>query len=144
MEPRECEALVPNADGEFFVYRGKMMLIKRIWMDSTDGLAPDPKSGDVDVMVEMENGEIWTAHFVTLPYLSQQLEMSFTVPDTAKIGFVALETPHVIVRDLDQETVEDVIYELMGLGTMESVFDLVIEPEANILQETEGENHGAL
>ena len=120
------------------------MLIKRIWMDSTDGHPPDPQEGDVDVMVEMENGEMWTAHFVTLPYLQQQLDMSFALTGTAKIGFVALETSHVIMRDLDQETVEDVVYELFGQGTIESVFDLVIEPEIEHPAQAEGENHGEI
>lgn len=105
------------------------MLVKRIWIDNNEGF--DPYGGDVDVMVEMENGEMWTAHFVTIPYLQQQLELSAAVADDQKelgtIGFVALETPHVVVQRLTQESIEDIVDDLMALETFESVFDLVID-----------------
>lgn len=100
------------------------MLVKRIWLDKTEDF--DPTRGDVDVMVEMENGEMWTAHFVTIPYLQQQLDLSAHVVD-GSAGFVALETPHVIVKDLNQEAIEDIVDDLVLLGTFESVFDLVID-----------------
>lgn len=103
------------------------MLVKRIWMDSVDGQPPDPVAGDVDVMVEMENGELWTAHFVTIPYLQQQLTMSAAVTGSELNSHVALETPHVIVQQVSQEHIEDIVYELIGAGTFESVFDLVID-----------------
>ena len=102
------------------------MLVKRIWIDPSDGRTPDPKEGDVDVMVELESGELWTAHFVTVPYLKQQLEMSRAVTSHHH-GFMAMETPHVVVDSLDQEAITDVVYELMGSGTFESVFDLVMD-----------------
>ena len=115
------------------------MLIKRTWLDSVDGHPPDPISGDVDVMVEMENGELWTAHFVTLPYLQQQLEMSAAVTGSQETGFVALETPHVVIKKVEQDLIEDIVYELMGAGVFESVFDLVIDtPKLDALK-TNGE-----
>ena len=36
--------------------------------------------------------------------------------------FLALETPHLIVEDLFQDTIEDVVDNLMVLGVFESVF----------------------
>lgn len=102
------------------------MLIKRIWIDTTEGDSPDAETGDADVMVEMETAEVWTAHFVTVPYLQQQLELSMAMTPH-KIGFMALDTPHVIIQRLERDVIEDVVYELMGSGTFESVFDLVID-----------------
>lgn len=106
------------------------MLIKRLWLDDMDE-AFDPLVGDVDVMIEMENGEMWTAHFVTIPYLQQQMTLSETVTagqrGMGQIGFVALETPHVIVEKLSQEAIEDIVDTLMTMGTFEAVFDLVID-----------------
>lgn len=113
------------------------MLIKRVWID-TPTLDPyDPETGDVDVMIEMENGELWTAHFVTLPYIQQQLEMSRAVAERqselGRVGFMALETPHVVVDRLTQEAIEDVVDNLLILGTFETVFDLVIDtPEDSL------------
>jgi hypothetical protein len=113
------------------------MLVKRVWTDLVEGPA-DPGQGDVDVMVEMENGELWTAHFVTVPYLRQQIDLSKTVAndqsELGNIGFVALETPHVIVEKIDQNAIEDIVDDLMVLGTFEAVFDLVIDtPEEQML-----------
>jgi hypothetical protein len=111
------------------------MIVKRIWMDTLDEDF-DPATDGVDVMVEMVNGEVWTAHFVTLAYLKQQMEMSVAVAVTEGIlgraGFVALETPHVIVESLNRESIEDVVEDLLTLGTFESVFDLVTDlPESS-------------
>ena len=116
------------------------MLVKRVWTDLTDDGTTDSGQGGVDVMVEMENGELWTAHFVTVPYLKQQIDLSKTVADDqselGNVGFMALETPHVIVEKLDQNSIEDIVDDLMVLGTFEAVFDLVIDtPEEQILED---------
>lgn len=116
------------------------MLVKRVWIDLTDEGPGDSGQGGVDVMVEMENGELWTAHFVTVPYLKQQIDLTKSVADDqselGNVGFVALETPHVIVEKLDQDSIEDIVDDLMVLGTFEAVFDLVIDtPEEQVLEE---------
>lgn len=107
------------------------MLVKRLWTEKTDVGDADLSESGVDVVVEMENGELWTAHFVTLPYLRQQIEMSKAVAagqtELGSVGFVALETPHVIVDDITAESIEDVVDNLMVLGNFEAVFDLVID-----------------
>lgn len=114
------------------------MLVKRIWTDTVEEEF-DPDSEGIDVMVEMITGEVWTAHFVTIPYLRQQMEMSAAITNSEAVlgraGFVALETPHVIVERLDREAIEDIVDDLLTLGTFESVFDLVTDlpeiPEGN-------------
>lgn len=111
------------------------MLVKRVWTDLVTDEPLDVLAGNVDVMIEMENGELWTAHFVTIPYLTQQLQMSKAVAaDQSELGskgFLALETPHVIVENLSQETIEDVVDNLMVLGTFEAVFDLVMDHDSD-------------
>jgi len=108
------------------------MLIKRLWLDLAPDDSPlDPHNGDVNVFVEMENAELWMAHFVTIPYLRQQMAMSADVARTeshlGRVGYVALETPHVIVDHLSREVIEDVVDNLLFLGTFEAVFDLVMD-----------------
>lgn len=105
------------------------MLVKRVWIDQSE--SDDPKEGSADVMIEMETGELWMAHFVTLPYLQQQMALSKAVADgqheLGEVGFVALETPHVIVEELNMESIEDIVDNLLVLGTFEAVFDLVMD-----------------
>lgn len=108
------------------------MLVKRVWIELEDQDEMGATSeGSADVMVEMENGELWTAHFVTLPYLKQQMSLSLAVAERHRslgsIGFVALETPHVIVDHLEREIIEDIVDNLLALGTFEAVFDLVTD-----------------
>jgi len=120
------------------------MIVKRVWIEKELADEPlDPLNGNVDVMIEMENGELWTAHVVTIPYLQQQIAMSKAVAESqtelGRHGFMALETPHVIVEKLSQEIIEDVVDNLMVLGTFEAVFDLVIDhaSDADSSDETE-------
>ncbi len=109
------------------------MLVKRVWIDQlgSDPVDDTATGGNVDVMVEMENGEMWTAHFVTIPYLQQQLEMSKAVAEGQNelggVGFIALETPHVVVERLTRDAIEDIVDNLMVLGNFETVFDLLID-----------------
>ncbi|MFP4322124.1 MAG: hypothetical protein ACLFTK_06705 [Anaerolineales bacterium] len=106
------------------------MLVKRIWTENHADPALEYPI-DVDVMVEMENGELWTAHFVTILYLQQQMELSEAMAEAqtglGRVAFVALETPHVIVNRISSEAIEDIVDNLMVLGTFEAVFDLVID-----------------
>lgn len=89
------------------------------------------ESDSCDVIVQMEDGTLYTAMFVTLTYLSRQMELghevSRSLPDTAPVAFATLETPHVIVRDLERETLEDTVDNLIALDTFGSVFTQVTE-----------------
>ncbi|MCC6800847.1 MAG: hypothetical protein IT325_12080 [Anaerolineae bacterium] len=104
------------------------MLVKRVWIEPEPEVAFDPYSDSADVLVEMEDNRIWQAHFVTLDYLRQEMELSLDVARAHKRAlaatpFLALETPHVVIEDLFQDTVEDVVDNLMVLGVFESVFE---------------------
>jgi len=51
-------------------------------------------------------------------------EVAHDIANMPPVRFVAIETPHVIVDTLDQDTIEDTIDNLMTLGVFESVFTL--------------------
>ncbi len=86
-----------------------------------------------DVIVEMEDGVMYTAVFVTLPYLQRQMELSFQfskqLPDSTPTRFAALDTPHIVLEQLDRETIEDTIDNLIAMGTFTSVFTQVTEDQ---------------
>jgi hypothetical protein len=100
--------------------------IKHIWIEQQGVSGFDPYNDSTDVIVETEDGQMWLAAFVTIPFIQRQMflsqEISTGVKYMAPIRFTALETPHVIVENLLPETIEDTIDNLMTLGTFESVF----------------------
>lgn len=99
-----------------------MYTVKRVWIDDTEG----PKEGSMDVLAEMEDGTLWMARFVTIPYLRQQmnygLEVSHSLPNTPAVRYATIETSHIIVNKLDIDTIEDVIDNLLALEVFESMF----------------------
>lgn len=103
-------------------------MIKHIWIEHQDALGFDPARDSTDVLVLTEDDELWSASFVTIPYLQRQMqasrEVAHDIANMPPVRFVAIETPHVIVDTLDQDTIEDTIDNLMTLGVFESVFTL--------------------
>lgn len=71
---------------------------------------------------------MWSASFATINYLHRQMETSRAVArDHAgmpQIRFTAIETPHVIVDTLDENTIEDAIDNMVTLGVFETAFVL--------------------
>jgi hypothetical protein len=107
-------------------------MIKRVWIEQQGEPGFDPYQDSADVLVELEEEQLWSATFVTIPYLQRQMAMSGHVaegisPNMARIHFVALETPHVIVENLLSDTIEDTIDNLMTLGIFESVFFMYMD-----------------
>jgi hypothetical protein len=103
------------------------VLLKRLWIEREPQNAFDPYKDSADVLAEMEDGNLWQARFVTLAYLNRELQLSLDVAHQHKralapTAFLALETPHVIADNLLQDTIEDVVDNLMTLGVFESVF----------------------
>lgn len=94
----------------------------------------DSERDACDVIVEMEDGNIFTAVFVTLPYLRRQMELSLAVcrqfPDAQPVRYAALETPHLVLESLDRDTIEDTIDNLLTLENFESMFTQVTEEPA--------------
>jgi hypothetical protein len=93
-----------------------------------------------DILVEMVDGTIYTAVFVTLDHLRRQMSLMYDlcaqVPDTVPTRFAVLEVPHIIVDKLDRDYIEETIENLLALETFTSVFIRVTETEAETTGET--------
>ena len=91
--------------------------------------AQEPDS--CDVIVETDNGKIYNALFITIPYLQRQMQLSYTVgkqlPDVPPVRYAVLETPHLVVDNLNRDTIEDTIDNLLALDVFEGLFTLVTE-----------------
>lgn len=98
---------------------------EHIWVEIQDSAEADA----CDVIVKMENGAYYTAVFVTLPFLQRQMDLSYEVskqlPDTTPVHYAALETPHILISDLQRETIEDTIDNLLALDIFENLFTQV-------------------
>ncbi|MBN1566043.1 MAG: hypothetical protein JXA10_19545 [Anaerolineae bacterium] len=118
--------------------------MKRVWIEADPelALAPESKTNNgtppamesADVLVEMEDSQLWQAHFVTLSHLQEEMKLSLNVAQQynralAATQFVAMETPHVVVERLTPDIIEDVVDNLMALGTFETVFGQFSEPD---------------
>lgn len=88
-----------------------------------------------DVIVRMEDSSVYTALFVTIPYLQRQMDLSFQVtqqiPDTPAVRYTVIDTPHILVDSLDKSDIEDTIDNLIALDVFESHFTQVTENQVN-------------
>jgi len=96
-------------------------MIRQIWIEKQDALHES-----TEVTVEFDDNTQWSASFATVNYLHRQMETSRSVTrdieGLVQVRFVAIETPHVIVDALDEDTIEDTIDNMVALGVFESVF----------------------
>ena len=106
-----------------------------IWIEMHDNENKEPDA--CDVIVRMEDGTYYTAVFVTLPFLARQMDLSYEVgkgiPYTPPVRYAALETPHIIVSNLKQDTIEDTIDNLLALDIFENLFTQGTDEEGNEL-----------
>jgi len=104
-----------------------MMVPEKIWCEMHS------ENDACDVIVQMENGTVFTALFATIPYIHRQMELTLMmtegIPHTPPVRYAALDTAHVMVEDLKQSTIEDAIDNLMTQDTFESIFTRVTEDE---------------
>lgn len=85
------------------------------------------REGDAcDVIVRMDDGNVYTASFVVVDYLYRQMALTFEMtkqlPDTPAVRYAAIDTGHIIVESLDKDTIEDTIDNLLALDVFESYF----------------------
>lgn len=115
------------------------MIPRHVWIELLEAAENDA----CDVIVEMEDGTLYTAVFVTMAYLRRQMDLCYHVcgqmPDTPAVRFATLETPHIVVDNLERDTLEDVIDNMMALDTFEGFFTLVTEEDT---EDTRTINHG--
>ena len=106
-----------------------LQIPRHIWVEMHD----KAEKLACDVIIEMEGGAYYTAPFVTLPYLERQMQLSYevskTLPDTPAVHYTSLETPHIIVTNLNRDTIEDTIDNLLALDIFESVFTQVTDED---------------
>ncbi len=102
---------------------------KKVWIEMHDSEYETPSS--CDVLVQMEDDTIFTAHFVTLAYLRRQMELSHAVGEqldyTPQVRYAALETPHIVIEEIHRDIIEDTIDNLMALDIFEGLFTQVTE-----------------
>jgi hypothetical protein len=107
-----------------------LLMPQRVWLE----MHAIRDADSCDVLVEMENGVVYTAMFVTLPFFERQMQLSYEVskslPECQPLQFATLETPHVVVPDLRSETIEDAIDNMIALDTFLSVFTQVTDDES--------------
>ena len=105
------------------------MIPRQIWIELLD----EVESGSCDVIVEMEDGRVYTAMFVTVPYLQRQMDLTYhltkQLPDVSPVRYATLETPHILVENLNREILEDTIDNMLALDVFEGFFTLVTEDE---------------
>lgn len=105
-----------------------LICVDRVWIEKHDS---DPSS--CDVLVALDDGSIHTATFVTLDYLRRQMELTLqlarSIEDTVPVRFAAMEVPHVVLENLNRDTIEDTVDNLLAMQTFESVFTRVTDNE---------------
>ena len=92
------------------------------------------EEGDAcDVIVRMDDGAVYTALFATLPYIHRQLSLTWmvteSIPDTPPVRYAVLDTPHIIVDDLELKFIEDTIDNMVAQDVFESLFTRVTEED---------------
>lgn len=105
----------------------------RVWIEMHDNESRIPDA--CDVIVKMEDGTYHTAVFATLPYLARQMDLSYEVgkgiPYNPPVRYAALETPHIIVCNLERDTIEDTIDNLLALDIFENLFTQVTDDQGD-------------
>lgn len=84
-----------------------------------------------DVLVQMDDGTVYTALFALSAYIQRQMDLQFQVTqqleDTPQVRYCVIDTPHIIVDELSHDTIEDTIDNLIALEVFESHFIRVTE-----------------
>jgi hypothetical protein len=87
-----------------------------------------------DVIVKMDDGIIYTATFVTFAYFERQMKLNFEVTsqleDTPQVRYAVIDTPHILIDDLETDLIEDTIDNLIALDVFEVNFTRVTETES--------------
>ncbi len=84
-----------------------------------------------DVLVQMDDGTVYTALFAVSAYLQRQMDLQFQVTeqleDTPQVRYCVIDTPHIMVEELSHDVIEDTIDNLIALDVFESHFTRVTE-----------------
>lgn len=84
-----------------------------------------------DVLVQMDDGTVYTALFAIPAYIQRQMDLQHQVTrqleDTPHVRYCVFDTPHILVEDLSTDVIEDTIDNLLALDVFESHFIRVTE-----------------
>ena len=84
-----------------------------------------------DVLVQMDDGTVYTALFAVSAYIQRQMDLQFQVTqqleDTPQVRYCVIDTPHIMVEELSHDVIEDTIDNLIALDVFESHFTRVTE-----------------
>lgn len=84
-----------------------------------------------DVLVQMDDGTVYTALFAVIAYINRQMDLQLQVTqqleDTPQVRYYVLDTPHILVEELSRDVLEDTIDNLIALDVFESHFTRVTE-----------------
>lgn len=92
------------------------------------------EEGDAcDVIVRMDDGTVYTALFATLSYIHRQMSLTWmvtgSIAHTPPVRYAVLDTPHIIVEELQMTTIEATIDNMVAQDVFESLFTRVTEDE---------------
>lgn len=118
-----------------------ILIPQHIWFEM------HPENDACDVIVQMEDGTVYTALCVTFSYLQRQMTLAYEVskqlPDTPTVRYAVIDTPHILVEALNRDIIEDTIDNLLALETFEGLFTRVTESEAEDAARTNGDGKRA-
>jgi hypothetical protein len=121
---------------------GDLRIPNRVWIEVHNG-DDDAR----DVIIEMEDGVIYTAVFVTIPFIRRQMQLMYEVctqiPDTAPARFALIDTPHIVLENLNRETIEDTLDNVLAMEVFSSIFTRVTEDAEDVKTETTGNGRRA-
>jgi len=106
------------------------------------------EEGDAcDVIVRMENGAMYTALFATISYVHRQMDLTLmvteSIPETPPVRYAVVDTPHIIVDELERSIIEDTIDNLVAQDVFESLFTRVTRDAAADNQRTSSDGERA-
>ncbi len=106
------------------------------------------EEGDAcDVIVRMENGAMYTALFATISYVHRQMDLTLmvteSIPETPPVRYAVVDTPHIIVDELERSIIEDTIDNLVAQDVFESLFTRVTRDAAADKQRTSSDGERA-
>ncbi len=106
------------------------------------------EEGDAcDVIVRMENGAMYTALFATISYVHRQMDLTLmvteSIPETPPVRYAVVDTPHIIVDELERSIIEDTIDNLVAQDVFESLFTRVTRDDDADSQRTSSDGERA-
>ena len=106
---------------------GRLQMPEHIWLEMRE-------SDACDVIVQMADGAVYTALFATIDYLKDQMDLQYSLSAQLSTGtrvrYTALDTPHILVSELNRSVIETTIDHLIMQDVFEGHFTRVTRNEA--------------